>query len=539
MLWSLVKILLFVALIAALAVGAMFLNTTDWGLTVAAAGYEADLGPVQAAIAILVFAALVWLLFKLIGFLLALGHFLNGDETAISRWASRSRERKGFEALSDAMMALAAGEGREALAKARRADSYLDRPELTGLLTAQAAEMAGDRARAEETYKALVRDERTRFVGISGVMRQKLADGDHATAKKLAEKAFALRPRNEAVQDTLLRLQTQDAEWAAARETLRAKLKHGSLPRDVHRRRDAILALADAGPTVDENSTVEAREAAIEANRLAPDLVPAAAAAARALIAQNKPKTASRVLRAAWGHKPHPELAAAFAAIEPKETPAQRLKRFEVLTKQNPDHPETRMLLAELLIAAEDFPGARRAMGDLAAAHPTTRTLTLMAAIEQGEGGDESVVRAWLARAVSAPRGEQWVCKVCHSVHSDWRPVCTVCSAFDSFEWTEPPAPAVDAPTAMLPAIVGTPRGADSAEGEEARDILLARPAEPRGDAPGDDAPLDGEVLDGPEGRRPGVPATESEVDNPPPTEPANPAPGATTTEPPRAAGRP
>ena len=539
MLWSLVKILLFVAVVAAVAIGAMWLARTDWGLTVQVAGYEADLGPIQAVIAIVVFAVLVWLLVKLVGFLVALVHFLNGDETAISRWASRSRERKGFEALSDAMMALAAGEGREALAKARRADGYLDRPELTGLLTAQAAEMAGDRARAEEAYKSLVRDDRTRFVGISGVMRQKLADGDHATAKKLAEKAFALRPRNEAVQDTLLRLQTRDAEWAAARETLRAKLKHGSLPRDVHRRRDAILALADAGPVVDETATVEAREAAIEANRLAPDLVPAAAAAARALIAQNKPKTASRILRAAWGHKPHPELAAAFAAIEPKETPAQRIRRFEVLTRQNPDHPETRMLLAELLIAAEDFPAARRAMGDLAASHPSTRTLTLMAAIEQGEGGDESVVRAWLARAVSAPRGEQWVCEVCHSVHSDWRPVCTVCSAFDSLEWTEPPAPAVDAPTAMLPAIVGVPRGADSPEGEEARDILLARPAGASDRVPARDAPIDGEVIEASPGDARGVPATEAGVGNPPPVEPANPAPGATTAEPPREAGRP
>ena len=66
----------------------------------------------------------------------------------------------------------------------------------------------------------------------------------------------------------------------------------------------------------------------------------------------------------------HPQIevivATAFAEIEPKESARDRVKRFEALTKVSPDNPETKMLLAELLIAAEDFPGARRAMGDLA-----------------------------------------------------------------------------------------------------------------------------------------------------------------------------
>ena len=46
-------------------------------------------------------AALV--LLKLLGFLGAVMRFLLGDETAISRYFSRSRERRGFDALSDGM----------------------------------------------------------------------------------------------------------------------------------------------------------------------------------------------------------------------------------------------------------------------------------------------------------------------------------------------------------------------------------------------------------------------------------------------------
>lgn len=525
MLWSLLKILIFVAVVAGLAWLAGWLAEADGGLRVAFAGYELNLGPLQAAIGLVLLLLALWILLKVVGLLVAFIRFLNGDETALSRHFDRSRERRGFEALGDAMMALASGEGREAMSKARKADRYLDRPELTGLLTAQAAEMAGDRRRAEDAYKALITNDRTRFVGIRGVMKQRLADGDTETAMALAKRAFALRPRHEEVQDTLLTLQTRQGDWSAARETLEAKLKHGTMPRDVYRRRDAVLALSEAGDVIAEDSSVEAREAAIEANRLSPDLVPAAVMAARAYLAQGKPKYASRVLRAAWEARPHPDLAAAFAAIEPNETPQARLKRFEVLTKQNPEAEETRMLRAELLIAAEDFPGARRAMGDLAETHPTARAATLMAAIEKGEGADDAIVRAWLARAVTAPRGPQWVCDNCHTVHGDWRPVCENCAAFDTLEWTEPPAAATEGPAAgMLPMIVGAPEGLPPAEAGEA-DVLL-EPVEEGPDAPprrqGPAAPGgagSGRLDTG------GPPDETAPVGAPPPVEPANPAP--------------
>ena len=108
--------------------------------------------------------------------------------------------------------------------------------------------------------------------------------------------------------------------------------------------------------------------------------------AARGYIEKDKPRLAARVLKKTWEAQPHPELAVAFAEIVPDESPSARLRRFAELTRLKPDHPETRMLLAELNIAAEDFPGARKALGDLAVSEPTTRSLALMAAIERGSG---------------------------------------------------------------------------------------------------------------------------------------------------------
>ncbi|SHH58207.1 heme biosynthesis protein HemY [Marivita hallyeonensis] len=457
MLWSLFKIVLFVVIVAALTLGAGFLMESEGGIQVTAGGTEFTLGPLQSVIAALVMILAVWIFLKLFSLLIATLKFINGDETAISRYFDRNRERKGFQALSEGLMALASGEGRLAMAKASKAERYLHKPELTDLITAQAAEMTGDQKKAEEVYKRLVQNDTTRFVGVRGLMKQKLNAGDTNTALKLAERAFAIKPKHEEVQDTLLRLQAQSADWGGARKTLNAKLKHGALPRDVHKRRDAVLALSEAKGILDEGKTIEAQEAAISANKSSPDLIPAASMAARSYIAQGRSKYAVRILKKAWQAQPHPDLAAAFAEIEPNETPQERLKRFKQITMIRPDHRETKLLLAELNLAAEDFPEARRALGDLTENEPDTRVLAIAAAIERGEGASDAVVRGWLARALTAPRGPQWVCDNCKTIHAEWTPVCSNCQSFDTLSWTTPPQSDTVLPAGadMLPLIVG------------------------------------------------------------------------------------
>jgi HemY protein len=80
-----------------------------------------------------------------------------------------------------------------------------------------------------------------------------------------------------------------------------------------------------------------------------------------------------------------------------------------------------------------------------------------MAAIERGEGAPDAVVKGWLARALSAPRGPQWVCDKCHHIHAEWVPACENCHSFDTLSWTAPPNTMMTTPTGleMLPLIVG------------------------------------------------------------------------------------
>ena len=106
MLWSILKILLFLGVAVALAFGASWILETPGEVKIAFGGREFFLSPIGFILSLLgPDRRSRFLILKLIGFLAALVRFLLGDETAISRYFSRSRERRGFDALSDGMVA--------------------------------------------------------------------------------------------------------------------------------------------------------------------------------------------------------------------------------------------------------------------------------------------------------------------------------------------------------------------------------------------------------------------------------------------------
>ena len=227
-------------------------------------------------------------------------------------------------------------------------------------------------------------------------------------------------------------------------------MRAGKLPKDVGRRREAILSLADARQMLDAGDIEGGQKAAIAANKASPDLIPAAVLAAEMHMLNENKRAASNALKKAWSTQPHPDLAGAFADIVPNEDSAARLKRFTALTRVAVDNTETKLLMAELALADEDFPAARRAARELAENEPTVRSLTIMEAIEKGEGADEKTVRAWLNKALNASRGPQWVCESCSNIHKGWQPRCENCETFDSLSWKTPPAGEKTAFAAML-----------------------------------------------------------------------------------------
>ena len=239
------------------------------------------------------------------------------------------------------------------------------------------------------------------------------------------------------------------------------------MPRDIFIRRTAILNLAKA----QENLSEDNEKIALLANKSAPELIPAAILAAEIHSKKGNKKLAMSILRKAWNKSPHPELAAAFANLEPTESAKKRVERFKPWIKVHKGTAEVKMLEAELALSAENYPEAQKALGDLPEVNPSARALTIMAAVERGSGAKEAVVRGWLAKALGAKYGTAWCCEKCNTISRKWEPICTQCEAFDTLKWMETQLPSkIDKSTQLLPLIIGDLELANAPFEEEKND---------------------------------------------------------------------
>jgi HemY protein len=415
MLGPLVYVLILLAVILAGGIALNFLVEEPGRLVVHYGGRVHELTLLEAAIGLVLMVLAILLLLLLLRVLIALIRFIAGDETAFTRFFARRRERRGFDALARSYVALAAGDGGRARRAAERAEAKLMRPSLTRIVNAQAAELAGDDARARTYYRALLMEPETAFVGARGLLKLAVKAGDADRALKLAEHARDLKPRDAEILETLYTLQSQRFDWAAARRTLTEQAKAGHLPAPEAHRRESALALAQSEEAAGAGEQERARALAVEAAKLDPTNIAAVTAAARYLIDAGAKRAATKTVTDAWRVRPHPQLAAAFAAIEPDEAPAARRRRFEQLFTMHPSHPETRFLRAELALANRDWTGAHAAIEELRETEPSARTCAIMAAVARGRGEPDHVVRAWLARALGAPRDEAAEIAIAHS----------------------------------------------------------------------------------------------------------------------------
>ena len=215
--------------------------------------------------------------------------------------------------------------------------------------------------------------------------------------------------------------------------------------------------------------TEHARALAVEAAKLDPTNVDAVSTAVHQLLASGSKRAASKLVTDAWRAGPHPALAAAYAAIEPDESPAARRRRFEALFSLHPAHDETRFLRAELALVAEDWGGAKASLQDLRETEPSARSCAIMAAIARGEGEPDHVIRGWLARALGAPRNDATDREISHAA---MLPLLIEPSA----DADPQPEAEVEDDAIAEPETAEPPEASDEAAPEETPDLATIRP---------------------------------------------------------------
>jgi HemY protein len=350
-----------------------------------------------------------------------------------------SRRDRGYKALTQGMVAVAAGDVGEARRWARKADALLDDPPLTMLLSAQAAQLGGEEAAARRYFEAMLNHPDTAFLGVRGLLMQSIKAGDKVEALRLAERAYKLRPETGWVVDQLFELQVESGLWSEANEVIASAIRRKTLPASRARRRRAAVLVEHSRVAEAEGDADTAFARASEAHNLDSTLVPATLSLARLYKARDRSAKAARLIEEAWARAPNPELAAMYGEIITDTDPLARVKKFQRLFSFRPDHPESHIALAEVSLAARLWGEARKHLKAAAGKSPTARACRLMAELDENENGDMDSSRKWLARATTAAPDEAWVCNDCGAVAGAWTALCGNCGSFGSLAWQAPP----------------------------------------------------------------------------------------------------
>ena len=365
------------------------------------------------------FFLLFALLYLLIRTLVGLAHL----PRRLRARRARQHQTQGGQAITRALVALAAGDAPNARREAAQARRLLGDSAQTLLLVSEAGRLAGRTDETEGALLALAARKDSAFLGLRGLLRDAMAREAWAEAAEFARRAEAAHPGAAWLRTERAQLAVRTGAWAEAL----------GLTNETSAK--AALATAAAQTERDGGKALNLARQAFELDKI---LTPAALEYATRLRAAGRERRAQAVLQEAWNKAPHQAIADLALATTPE--PLARAQAAQRLIATNPAHPESLFLLACTAFAAGLTGEARRHVQAAQAAGMNQRRLWfLLADIEEAERGDTEAGRAAqrdaLKRAADANDDPAWHCRQCGTIHKDWRAACTGCGATGTLSW--------------------------------------------------------------------------------------------------------
>ena len=432
-----IRVVVYLVIVALFAFGAVWLADRPGDVVVTWQGQRIETSVmvlIAAVAAVAVAAVLAWSIVRA----------LLRSPDLFAQYLRNRRGVRGYRAVSHGLIAVGSGDARAAKKFTHEASRIAPGEPLTLLLRAQTAQLAGDRATAAATFQEMAERDDTRVLGLHGLFVEAQRRNDHTAALAYAEEAAKHASVPAWAGQAVLEFRCVAGDWGGALDQARAQHEEradrqarlppparGAAHRAGARRRGGGVA----GRGQSRLDRERARALALEAVKLAPALVPAAALAAR-LLGEGR--------RAAQGRAHHRARLARPIRIPISPTPMpscgrgdsarERLARIEALAAKAPGDVEGAIAVARAALDAQEFAVARRALAPFVAA-PTKRVAALMAALEMQQG-DEGRGREWMARALNARRDPAWTAD--GFVSDRWLPISPVTGRLDAFEWKDP-----------------------------------------------------------------------------------------------------
>ncbi|MCY6383307.1 heme biosynthesis protein HemY [Hoeflea prorocentri] len=426
-----IRLLIYIALVLILGFGFAWLADRPGSLSITWQGQLIEMSLMVAVSGIVGLIAIIMIGWWLIRTIVASPHLM-------SRYFRARKRDRGYQALSTGLIAAGAGDAATARKMTQRTMGLLsaDQEPLIHLLDAQTDLIEGKNDSARAKFEAMVEDPETRELGLRGLYLEARRLGAMEAAQHYAEEAAEKAPHLPWAAEAALGFRSASGDWDDAIRLLEKQRVARVLAKVEADRKKAVLLTARAMQRLDGGEVAGARTDGVEANKLAPDLVPAALIAAQALYRENSLRKGSRILEKMWKSEPHPDVADAYIRARPGDSTHDRLKRAQKLEGFKRNHVEALYAVARAALDAQEFSLAREKAEAAVRVRASEGVFLLLADIEEAETGDQGRVRHWLAQAVRAPRDPAWTADGYVADH--WAPVSPVTGKLDAFEWKVP-----------------------------------------------------------------------------------------------------
>ncbi len=376
---------------------------------------------------------------------------------ALPSWIGRNlnqrRSAAGHKAVTLGLMAVSAGEATEANRQAARAQRLLDSPQLTDLLSAQAAHLAGDHRAAGRYFQSLTKAQDTAFLGHIGLARLANEDKRWDDALTAARRALSLKPKSAMAAAQVLNLEAARGNWSAAApalEVMIASRNHADLKGDPLQgcyRQKVALAYLQARTFFEEDQQESARggqaeKEAVRQLRLAiatdPGFWPATMLLADFHLQSGQFRKAAKLLETGFSVLPHACLSKRLKEAWNVNQGTFVANLIKLVKSTGHSYAaEAATLAADAALAAGLEGEARRLLNGIVESKRDVMAWQLIARLAEISGDSLAAADA-LRAAGSAVRPRGWQCQTCHVMSAEWQSHCQNCERFATLEWQRP-----------------------------------------------------------------------------------------------------
>ena len=344
-------------------------------------------------------------------------------------------KEKGYDSFTKGMISLANKDFKSVLIENKKVSKYLKDSTLHLLLKSETLKIQKNYDDLQQIYEKMILNDKTKILGLRGLMEQYLRNQDYHHALIYGEKLFKISPYIEKIYDTLINIIGKTNNW---HNLIKINEKAISL-KIISKKTFSInksIALYEIAKIKHHNDKKESMNLMAKALDLRKNFPPYVAFYIDLLIENGKANFAKKFVTKVWNDSPHPDYKIQIKNLSTKlGINFDRL--VEDITYKSKENEESKKLIAESLISEEKWNEARKSLSELLEHKPEKEVCLLMSEIEKGDSNDKQKVDAWLSRANFGEMSNLWICGITNVSQQQWTSVSNS-GYFNSLEWKKP-----------------------------------------------------------------------------------------------------